>query len=505
MSKRHHTAFDDIVCSLEENQNKIALSDRDGKKFTYGQFKQNITGTRSHLQKLGVKKGSKVLVFVTMSMELYTVLEALFSLGAITIFLDPWMGGSKMGGIIKTIQPDFLIVNKKAAKYSWLIPATWKISTWKIKELPSNNDEWDIQEVNDKDSALITFTSGSTGKPKGANRTYSFIDAQAKALKDKLIGDGQGENIDYTNLPIVALAGFAIGNTVIIPRINLMQLDKADPIDIINHLIEEKVNRLLVSPALLKKILTGIKQNGKGEISKIFTGGSPISASLIKDCIENHSDIEFHTIYGSTEAELICAASMKAVYDTLNEPLKGIFVGDYDKNLEVRIVEHSSQNMSSEYLDKCEFSDGKIGEIVISGNHVNKSYYQDTVAFARYKAVDKAGNTWHRTGDIGYKEGHEIYLVGRENRIMKKNDVKYYPFPIEQLVEQIHNLTDIGYVQNKNGKFILYIGSRQEVDKNEVINTILNAHHPIDQVEFWTKALPRDPRHRSKLQIDKLI
>ena len=505
MKNDHHIAFDDIVCSLEKNQNKIALIDREGKKYTYSQFKQNITGARAHLKQLGVKKGSKVLVFITMSMELYAVLEAMFSLGATTIFLDPWMKGRKMGAIIRNIKPDFLVLNKKAAKYSWLLPATWKLSTWKINQIPVNNDSWEIENVKDDDSALITYTSGSTGIPKGANRTFSFIDAQAKALKEKLIGDKQFDNIDYTNLPIVALAGFALGNTIIIPRINLMQVDQADPEEIMSHLNETNVNRLVVSPSLLKKILIGIKKSGKGQIKKIVTGGSPISSELIKDCIENHPNIEFESIYGSTEAEPISAASMKSIYKKLDEPLKGVYVGEHEQNIKLRIIAHTSDIITNDYFDQGQLAKGKIGEIVISGNHVNKSYYYNEGAFERYKVVDKEGNTWHRTGDIGYLEGNSIFLVGRENRIMQQNGSKYYPFPIEQLIEDSHGLTDIGYIQNKNGAFILYIGSGQEVDKKILMNSIEAANYPIDRVEFRKAPLPRDPRHRSKLQTEKLI
>lgn len=504
MSEGHHIAFDDIVQSLEENSGKIALIDRVGQEHTYAEFKQYITGSRAHLQKIGVKKGSRVLVFVTMSIELYAILEAIFSLGAITIFLDPWMKGRKMGKIIRDVKPNLFIVNKRAAKYSWLLAATWKLPTWKIKELPANSEEWKIENVGDDDSALITYTSGSTGIPKGANRTYSFIDAQAKALKAKLIGIEGQENIDYTNLPIVALAGFAIGNTIIIPKINLMQVDKADPIEIIDHLIAANVTRLVVSPALLAKILEGIKLKGKGEIQKIVTGGSPISSSLVRNCIENHPNIEFEAIYGSTEAEPICASSMKTIYDKLNEPLKGVFVGEFEPNLDLCIVVHSSSQIKSDYFEKHQLKDGQIGEIVISGNHVNKSYFNNQEAFNRYKIVDYEGKIWHRTGDIGYKEGQSIYLVGRENRILMKNGTHYYPFPLEQFVEQTFKVTDIGYIQDKKGAFVLYIGSNQRVDKKAVLAAIRALEYPLDRIEFKSGALPRDPRHRSKLLAEKL-
>lgn len=504
MIKDHHRAFDDIVHSLDFNRDKIALIDKEGLEYTYGDFKQMITGTRAHLEQLGVRKGSKVLVFITMSAELYAVLEALFSLGAVTIFLDPWMKGRKMGSIIRNVKPDLLILNKKASKYSWLLVSTWFLKKWKIKSLPKNDHKWKIEEVSDDDSALITFTTGSSGKPKGANRTYAFIDAQAKALKAKLIGENLEQNIDFTNLPIVALAGFAIGNTVVIPKINLMKVNKANSKELIEHIHQLKVTRLVVSPSLLKKIMTGIKSYGRGAINHIVTGGAPISCKLIHECIE-YSDIHFESMYGSTEVEPISGAEMKEIYQAQKNPLKGLFVGIPADLTKVVILKPSVKNIDKQYFSNFHLPDGEIGEIVVAGAHVNKNYYKNPDAFARYKIIDSAGEIWHRTGDIGYLDGNKIYLVGRENRIMKKGNENFYPFPIEQFIQLEFGVEDIGYVQKNSGEFVLWVGSGIHLDKHEVVEKIERAGYPIDRIEFQNKPLPRDPRHKSKLLVEELI
>jgi acyl-CoA synthetase (AMP-forming)/AMP-acid ligase II len=504
MIKDHHAAFNDIVHSLDFNHDKIALIDKEGIEYTYGEFKQMITGTRAHLESLGVRKGSKVLVFITMSAELYAVLEALFSLGAVTIFLDPWMKGRRMESIIRDIKPDLLILNKKASKYSWLLVSTWFLKKWKINSLPKNTDQWKIEEVKDDDTALITFTTGSTGKPKGANRTYSFIDAQAQALKAKLIGENLEQNIDYTNLPIVALAGFAIGNTVIIPKINLMKINKANSKEMIEHIHASRVSRLIVSPSLLKVILEGIKSHGQGAIKHIVTGGAPISYRLIQEC-NVHSEIFFESMYGSTEVEPISGAAMNEIYQAQYNPLKGLYVGAPDALTKVVVLKPSQNNVDAQYFSEFQLPSGSIGEIIVAGDHVNKNYYKNPKAFARYKIIDFQGEVWHRTGDIGYVEDNIIYLVGRENRIMKKGEEYFYPFPIEQFIQMEFDVEDIGYLQNKSGEFVLYIGSGMGLDKQKVKDKIVSVGYPIDRIIAQSNPLPRDPRHKSKLLVEELI
>lgn len=505
MNSQRHIAFDDIVESLEKNRDRIALIDKEGKRHTYGEFKQQITGARAELVKHGVQKDSKVLVFVTMSMELYAILEALFSLGAKTIFLDPWMKGRKMGAIINQVEPDLLILNTKAARFSWLLPATWKLKKWKVKAISPNNDDWKIAEVKDDDSALITFTSGTTGTPKGANRTYSFIDAQAKALKERLQGETNSINVDYTNLPIVALAGFAIGNTVVIPKINLMKVHKANPLEIVDHLKEVGVTRMVVSPSLLKKVLIGIKGKGNASIKEIVTGGAPITNSLIKDCIENHANIEFESIYGSTEVEPISSATMKEIYTLLDEPLRGIYVGEPVEEIVLKVLKPTEHPVDSNYFEQHQLGEDEIGEIVVTGDHVNKNYYENPEAFAKYKIVDVNGTVWHRTGDIGYLEKGKLYLVGRDHRIMEKDGKKHFPFPIEQFVEREFDCTDVGYVQKKNGEFVLYLGPTEKSITDQILEKIKSVGYPCDKIVVKSKELPRDPRHRSKLQIETLI
>ena len=506
MTQTHHSAFDNIVSSLEKYKDRTALIDKNGDRYSYHEFKRHITGARAELQKRGVRKGSKVLVFVPMSLELYAVLEAIFSLGATAIFLDPWMKGKKMGSVIRQVEPELFVVTKRIARLAVFLPATWKLKKWKFEKISPNDDSWNIDSgIEDNDNALITFTSGTSGNPKGANRTFSFLNAQELTLKHHLQGDENKAYVDYTNFPIIGLADFAMGNTVVIPKINLMKIHESDPLELIEHLKEVGAMRLIVSPSLLSKISEGIKLKGIDTIIHAVTGGAPISNSLISECVQEHPNIFFEAIYGSTEAEPIALTTFKEVTDRLQDPLKGVFVGTPIEDITVKIIQVKHEPVDAKYLSSNILKNGEIGEVVVTGDHVNKNYYKNQSAFEKAKIVDEKGVVWHRTGDIGYIENEAMYLVGRDHRIMDHKGQKIYPYPIEQFVEQTFGLTDLGYVQHRNGAFVMYIGNVENIEKEKVLKAILEAGYPCDKITCWSKPLPRDARHKSKLQIEDLI
>ncbi len=504
MNSNPHIAFNGILNSLEKYPNRVAIIDKNGRSYTYDEYKRHITGARAELVRKGVKKGSKVLVFVPMSMDLYALLQALFSLGATAIFLDPWMKGKKMSSVINQVRPDLLIVTKKIARFSWLLPSTWKLRKWKLDSITPTVEDWIIVDVSDDDNALITFTSGTSGQPKGANRTFSFLYAQASTLEQHLKGTNDGPSVDFTNFPIVGLADFSVGNTVVIPQINLMKIHQANSEEMSKHILASNVTRILVSPSLLKKIIDGLKSNGHGAIQDIVTGGAPISNQLIKTCVQDHPELNFEAIYGSTEAEPICLSTFQNILDSTAHPLDGVYVGIPVIDVSVRIVKSIIGPIDTAYFQSNQLADNSIGEIVVTGNHVNKNYYKNQKAFIAIKIVDDGGLIWHRTGDIGYFKNGHLYLVGRDHRILDDNGSKVYPYPIEQEIEMEFGLTDLGYIKNNRGKFILYVGSVQNVNSDQIKLHIISKGYPCDAVITRSKPLPRDARHKSKLLSEEL-
>ena len=492
---------DDVIAN---HPDRIAIIDKDGVEYSYATLSKKINYCRQVLKEKGVRLGTKVLVAVPMTIELYAILLALFSLGGIAVFLDPWLKGKQMGQIIRKAKPELMIISSRLRILALLLPATWSIkSWWGVKKLKELDAPWSKTPVTNEDLALITFTGGTGGFPKGADRTFGFLAAQLDALEDHLVGEGVLR--DYTNFPIVGLADLAMGNTVIVPSINLMKIHESDPSEVSKSLELTKANRLIVSPALLKKAVQGfIQAKSSHGIKEVLSGGAPISFELIETCLDNFPQVEFEAIFGSTEAEPISVTSFDKMRQKMTDPLKGVFVGTPGKKVRVRIIEAYTGVINAAKFEELTCQPGEVGELIVTGDHVNKNYFEDQAAFEENKIIDSEGTIWHRSGDMAYFDNEDMYLVGRLHRIMSYQNKVLHPYPIEFLVERKFGLMDIGYIKSKEGQFFLYIGGQKEIKEAAIREAIQNANYPIDKIIARNKALPRDPRHRSKLDLSKL-
>ena len=135
-----------------------------------------------------------MLVFQSMSAELYLALLALFRLGITAMFLDPSAGRDHIERCCAIRRPAALIACPKAHLLRLVSPALrriprqfsfgsfipgaipWSRSADLQPHLPIMPCEADTP-------ALITFTSGSTGQPKAAVRSHGFLLEQHRVLE----------------------------------------------------------------------------------------------------------------------------------------------------------------------------------------------------------------------------------------------------------------------------------------------------------------------------------
>lgn len=499
-----HPLLARVKTVMQEFPDRIAVIDKNGSPTTYGDLHQLVAYSRKILVRKGVGKGTRVLVAVPMSVELYAILLALFSLGGIAVFLDPWMKGGQMARIIRQVNPKVLVIQSRLRFLAWLLPATWKIHRWwTVDKLDYDHSDWALAPVSEEDIALITFTSGTGGNPKGADRSFGFLAAQMDALSPHLAS--RVPERDYTNFPIVGLADLALGNTVVVPDVNLMKIHQANPEELVRSLKYTQPTRLIISPSLLQKALSGCLQTRVGMgVHTVYTGGAPIPFSLIEKCLGNCPEIHFEAIFGSTEAEPIALCSFEEMRTNMYDPLKGVFVGSPEPITRCRIIRPFEGVIESDQLEEMICQEGETGELIVTGDHVNKSYFENVQAFRENKIVDEDGVIWHRTGDTGYFEQGQLYLTGRLHRMMNDHGRQIDPFPMEFYLERNLQLPDTGYVQTDQGEFRLYVGGQKSGDKKAIFKAFQECGYPLERILFQKKALSRDPRHRSKLDVHRL-
>ncbi|MFP5288463.1 MAG: AMP-binding protein, partial [Thermoanaerobaculia bacterium] len=141
---------------------------------TFSALRERIDRASAGLQREGLKPGDRAIVMIPMSIGLYAAMLALLDLGAVAVFVDPWIGWKQIASFAAYAEPRaWLGIPRSHALrlLSGRIPIT--VTTGRrLGPLPARRTLSEIEEPagdgavhasQPDDPALITFTSGSSG------------------------------------------------------------------------------------------------------------------------------------------------------------------------------------------------------------------------------------------------------------------------------------------------------------------------------------------------------
>ncbi|MFL5754368.1 MAG: AMP-binding protein, partial [Bacteroidia bacterium] len=354
------------------------------------------------------------------------------------------------------------------------------------------------------DTALITFTTGSTGVPKAAKRTHGFLKEQFGALKEKI--DPKAGDADMSLLPIVLLINLGAGATSIIADFKAKKPQSFKPEIILDQIKKHKVKRITASPFFIKELSKHIIANriSTASVKQVFTGGAPVFPAEAEIFSRAFPAAEVEIVYGSTEAEPISSVNARELVQEKGNVLrKGLLVGKPYHRAEVRIIAVSDEviEVSAEQeLNLCRTNTS--GEIIVAGPHVLKEYFNNDEALKRNKIFVEE-KVYHRTGDSGYlDESGKLFLSGRCSTLFIQNGAYVCPFLYENYFSTLDGI-EMGTVVHHEGKttIVLELRKGRKINMTEENFTSLPLHY--DKI-LLLKKMPRDPRHHSKIEYEKL-
>jgi acyl-CoA synthetase (AMP-forming)/AMP-acid ligase II len=150
----------------------------------------------------------------------------------------------------------------------------------------------------------------------------------------------------------------------------------------------------------------------------------------------------------------------------------------------------------------------EIGQILVTGSHVVKSYLGGSGDFETKTKID--GEIWHKTGDAGYfDEEGRLWLVGRYDRALSDKHGTLFPFQLEAAALKLPGVKRAAAVQFA-GRRILVLQPENRLQllfrarhlSQEALQRLLWAR--LDQV-ITVGVLPVDKRHNSKIDYPALI
>ncbi len=200
-----NVSYNCIDRHAKENPNRVAIiwegdDPNDIKKITYKELLLNVSKTANVLKRIGIKKGDRVTIYLTMIPELAYTMLACARIGAIHSIIFGGFSAESIAGRIQDCGSKFIITADEGVRGGKKIPLKLTVDkaletcpevercliikrTNKDIKLKTNRDVFyedlidkveDICEpevLNAEDPLFILYTSGSTGKPKGVMHT----------------------------------------------------------------------------------------------------------------------------------------------------------------------------------------------------------------------------------------------------------------------------------------------------------------------------------------------
>ncbi len=230
---------------LEKKANKPAIiwvgdDPSDSKKISYKELHKNVCKVANGLRSLGIQKGDRVTIYLTMIPELAYTMLACTRIGAIHSIIFGGFSPDSIATRINDCESDYVITADEGVRGGKIIPLK-KIADEAMMQCPNvkkcvvvkrtgNPTNWDderdisyddmIKNVSDKcppeemnaeDPMFILYTSGSTGKPKGVLHTTGGYMVYA-SMTHQYIFDYKPKDIYFCSADI----GWVTGHSYII-------------------------------------------------------------------------------------------------------------------------------------------------------------------------------------------------------------------------------------------------------------------------------------------------
>lgn len=501
----------------------------DGKegRITFAELRDRIDRVAGGLHRIGLGPGERAIVMVPMSIDLYVVMLAVLQIGAVAVFVDPWIGLRQIAAFAAFAEPRAWIGVPRSHLLRLIAGGLRSIplsvtTGFRLGRLPArcNLSELEsesgdviapIAPVEPDAPALITFTSGSSGEPKGANRTHGFLLAQQRALAAEF--PAVEGDVDMAMFPVFALNNLAVGVTTVVPAMDFRRVDRVDAARVLHQMAEHRVTTCTASPPFFDR-LTAHLASFHTEVPflrRLLTGGAPVSDAQLAVWRRALPRTEILVAYGSTEAEPVAhltAEERRTAINDVRPETPGYCAGRPVERVRAKVIRiHDGPvELGPEGWAEWELPDGDIGELVVTGEHIGRDYYKNPQAVRENKILDQNGTVWHRMGDTGSFDGEgRFWIAGRVHSTIRRGGTLVHPQLVEQAARgedpRIVRVAAVGMPDPAVGERVVMVveATAGEELRSEVAARLGAAGLPCDEILLMDEPLPVDPRHNSKI------
>jgi long-chain acyl-CoA synthetase len=422
--------------------NRPALNDGVS-TLTYKELDGLTNQIAAGLQKLGVKKGIKVGVFLPNTIHSISFHYGILKAGGTVVNYNPMYAERELIHQVTDSETTILVTICNPAlldKAEAILGQTClekivvcpDVGQTELSEITLNDNHVPYDSVVDNDGsydavtidarediAVLQYTGGTTGVPKGAMLTHAnlYANAMQTALWYKeLVVPGEEKLVGV--LPLFhVFAMTVVMNVSLWYGMEILLVSKFDPRNLLDLLKDKQPSFFPAVPAVYNAIVNHPKAADLDLSCVKFckSGGAPLPGEVMKAMNEKFG-ATIGEGYGLTETSPVACSN----------PVNGnVKLGSIGQPVPGTLIEIVSMEDGVTPL-----AQGETGEICISGPQVMKGYYK------KQDETDLVlkGSRFH-TGDIGYMdEDGYVFLVDRLKDMILVSGYNVYPRQVEEAI-----------------------------------------------------------------------
>jgi amino acid adenylation domain-containing protein len=373
-------------------------------QITYKELNRRANRLAHYLGKHGIRRGSRVGIYVERSLEMMVGLLGIQKAGAAYVPLDPAYPSKRLRTMLEDAQVGILLTQQSLLQglpehetEIFCLDRDWH----QLAEESSENPENGVQP---QDLVYVIFTSGSTGRAKGVQVTHQNVVNLLWSMRQEL------ELSESDVIP--ALASFAFdmcipelylplicgGKLVIVPRETGM-----DGVELRRLLEQRGVTLVHATPTTWGLLLdAGFSARGK----KRVIGAEPLPRELFLRLMETGEPL--WNFYGPTETTVWSA------FQRFTSAEEAVVIGRPLANTQIYVLDPSLHPVPV----------GVAGEIYIGGTGVTRGYLNrpelTEEKFIRDPFRNDPEARLYKTGDLGsFLPDGKIKFLGRSDHQVK--------------------------------------------------------------------------------------
>ena len=463
-----HTVHDMLASSAERWPEQVAINFM-GRQISYRELDSLVSRAAKGLQKLGVKPGVHVGLYLPNSPHCVISFMAILRAGGVVVNYSPLdaervlehkiadsetdlmitvdlqaflpqmnqlIGNSRLQGLVVGSVGEFSGTTEQDCKELQAIGELAKVPVngiTRFADILSNEGDYQVypESKSLENLAVLQYTGGTTGAPKGAMLTHFTLSSAADQLKTAFsttISPGEVRLLavlpSFHIYSIVVNMLFGLFNGAV-----LYQKIRFDPKQALETIQNEQITMFPAVPTMLSALLSYPELNNYrlDSLKLCNSGGAPLPVEL-QQRFKERAGCSVKEGWGMTETASVGTFTPEGM--TPPPGSCGVAVPGVD----LRILSLDGEQ---------DLPTGERGELCIKGPHMMKGYWKRNDATKESTTLDG----YYRTGDVAYMdENGFLFIVDRTKDMIICSGYNVYPRNIEEAIHEHSAVSEVSVI-----------------------------------------------------------